>query len=86
MPGRPAATDGPAGPKKVRAVGSRAQVWHGMARHTSGNLTKADLKKNRAGRIVSVKASDRAASEKRLQKAGYTTQKGEFRLFQTAQK
>ncbi|KAK9845140.1 hypothetical protein WJX74_011075 [Apatococcus lobatus] len=53
-------------PGKLRAVGTRAQVWHGMARHTSGNLTKADLKKNRSGRIVSVRASERASREQRL--------------------
>lgn len=86
MPPRPAPSDSPPERQKVRAVGSRAQVWHGMARHTSGNLTKADLKKNRAGRIVSVKASERAASEQRLQKAGYTTKKGQFRLFPPAEK
>lgn len=61
MPGNPD------GKGHVRAVGSRAQVWHGMARRTSGNLTKADLKKNRAGRIVSVRASERASSDRRLQ-------------------
>ena len=37
------------------AVGSRAQVWHGNAKHTSGGLTKSDLMKNKYGRIVSVK-------------------------------
>lgn len=37
------------------AVGSHAQVWHGTAKHTSGGLTKADLMKNKYGRIVSVK-------------------------------
>ncbi len=65
----------------IRAVGKRAQVWHGLAHHTSGGLTKADLKMNKAGRIVSRKASERAQSEKRLQKAGFTTRKGEFKLF-----
>ena len=67
--------------QKIPAQGSRAQVWHGMARHTAGGLVKADLKKNRAGRIVSIKASDRAARDKRLQKAGFTTKKGTFQLF-----
>ena len=35
------------------AVGSRAQVWHGNAAHTSGGLKKGDLMKNKEGRIVS---------------------------------
>lgn len=50
---------------KSPTVGSRARVWHGNAHHTSGGLTKADLKKKSSGRIVSKRASDRAA--KRLQ-------------------
>lgn len=50
---------------KIPAVGSRAQVWHGNARHTSGGLYKKDLKKNDAGRIVSKKAS---AHSKKLYK------------------
>ena len=37
-----------------RAVGSRLQVWRGVAHHTSGGLTKKDLKYNsKTGRIVS---------------------------------
>lgn len=43
--------------KRVKSTGSRAQVWHGTARHTSGGLTKGMLMKNPAGRIVSRKAS-----------------------------
>ena len=34
-------------------VGSKAQVWHGTAAHTSGGLKKGDLVKNKHGRIVS---------------------------------
>lgn len=68
-------------PTSVKAVGTRAQVWHGLADHTSGGLTKAALMMNKGGRIVSRKASERARSEKRLQKAGFTTKKGEFKLF-----
>ena len=29
----------------MQSVGSRAQVWHGTAHHTSGGLTKKHLKK-----------------------------------------
>lgn len=43
--------------KKIPAVGSRAQVLHGNAVHTSGYLYKEDLKKNKFGKIVSRKAS-----------------------------
>jgi hypothetical protein len=64
--------------KSVSAVGSRAQVWHGTAKHTSGGLTREDLMKNKAGRIVSRKKSMQAKKEKRLEKAGYTTVKGKF--------
>lgn len=65
----------------VKAVGSRAQVMHGTAHHTSGGLTKDKLKYNKHGEIVSVKMSNRAKREKRLEKAGYKPTKGEFVLF-----
>ena len=59
-------------------IGSRAQVMHGTSHHTSGGLTKSDLKYNKAGRIVSRKKSMKAKKEKRLEKAGYKTRKGKF--------
>lgn len=59
-------------------VGSRAQVWHGNADHTTGGLEKKDLLKNKHGRIVSKKMSRTAKKQKRLQKAGYFTKKGSF--------
>lgn len=46
--------------KCVKTVGSRASVYHGNAKHTSGGLEKADLKKSRSGSIVSKKNSVRA--------------------------
>lgn len=61
-----------------QAVGSRAQVMHGTAHHTSGGLTKGDLKYNKWGRIVSRKKSMKAKRDKRLEKAGYKTRKGKF--------
>lgn len=61
-----------------KAVGSRAQVMHGTAHHTSGGLTKKDLKMNKWGRIVSRKKSMKAKKDKRLEKAGYKTKKGKF--------
>lgn len=59
-------------------VGSRAQVWHGTAKKTSGGLTRKDLLKNKAGRIVSKKKHFTAKKDKRLVKAGYLTKKGKF--------
>ena len=59
-------------------VGSRAEVWHGKAYKTMGNLTRKDLMMNNRGRIVSKKKHITAKKEKRLEKAGYFTQKGKF--------
>ena len=39
----------------MQTIGSRAEVWHGNAHHTSGGLTKKNLLKNKWGRIVSAK-------------------------------
>ncbi len=63
-------------------VGTRAQVFHGTAKHTSGGLKKSDLFMNKRGRIVSRKAS--AAGKKALKhltRAGYKAKKGTFKLF-----
>ncbi len=63
-------------------VGSKAQVYHGTAKHTSGGLTRKDLMKNKRGKIVSRKQA--AAGKKaysRLAKAGYKPKKGHFKLF-----
>jgi len=51
--------------KDMKAVGSRAQVMHGTARHTAGGLFKSDLKKD-GDRIKSKKAS--ISSKKALKK------------------
>jgi hypothetical protein len=59
-------------------IGSRAQVMHGTAHHTSGGLTKRDLKYNKWGRIVSKKRSTLAKKTRRLEKAGYKATKGTF--------
>jgi hypothetical protein len=58
--------------------GSRAEVWHGNAKKTTGGLTKSDLLKNKHGEIVSKKKHHTAKKEKRLEKAGFFTQKGKF--------
>ena len=67
---------------KMPAVGTKAMVWHGTARHTSGGLTKRDLMTTKKGRIVSRKkhASGKKAL-KNLVKAGYKAKKGTFKLF-----
>jgi hypothetical protein len=70
------------GGAKIPAVGSKAQVWHGSAKHTSGGLTKKDLMKTRKGRIVSKKkhAAGKKAL-KNLKKAGFVAKKGTFKIF-----
>ena len=64
----------------IKAVGSKAEVWHETAKHTSGGLKKKDLMKHK-GRIVSRKKH--AAGKKAIQrlfKAGYKPTKGTFKV------
>lgn len=64
---------------ETKTVGSKAEVYHGSAKHTSGGLKKKDLMKTKAGRIVSRKKH--AAGKKailRLFRAGYKPVKGTF--------
>ena len=69
------------GGAKMPAVGSKAQVYHGTAKHTSGGLTKKDLVKNKHGRIVSRrKMALGKKALKHLVKAGYKAKKGTFKL------
>tara|TARA_Y100000992_G_scaffold251237_1_gene183368 strand:+ start:146 stop:469 length:324 start_codon:yes stop_codon:yes gene_type:complete len=58
-------------------TGSKAQVWNGTAKHTSGGLFKKDLFK-KDGRIKSKAASAAAKKNNNLVKAGYVTKKGQF--------
>ena len=58
--------------------GTRAKVWHGTAYETTGGLTKKDLFKNKAGRIVSKSKHVTEKAAQRLVKAGYGTKKGKF--------
>jgi hypothetical protein len=62
----------------MKTFGSRAEVWHGTAKKTSGGLEKKNLLKNKHGEIVSRIKHTTAKKEKRLQKYGYFTQKGKF--------
>ena len=66
------------GKKYEMLCGSRAQVFHGTAFKTSGELKKDDLMQNKNGRIVSKKKHATAKKERRLVKAGYGTKKGKF--------
>lgn len=67
-------------PDKIKAVGSKAEVWHFSAKHTSGGLKRADLMKHK-GRIISRKkhAAGKKAI-KHLRALGYIAKKGTFKL------
>jgi len=67
---------------KMLTKGSKSQVYHGTAKHTSGGLYKKDLMKTKNGRIVSKKkhAAGKKAI-KNLRKLGYIAKKGTFKLF-----
>jgi hypothetical protein len=70
------------GGASMPAVGSKASVFHGHAKHTSGGLTKRDLMKTKHGRIVSRKKHALGKKAlKNLVKAGYKAKKGTFKLF-----
>jgi len=66
------------GHKYLHMRGSRAQVMNGSAYKTPGGLKKGDLMRNKRGSIVSRLKSKTAKRERRLEKAGYYTVKGEF--------
>ena len=66
------------GAKYELLEGSRAQVWHGTAYKTPGNLLKGNLMMNKHGRIVSKRKHTTAKKDKRLVKAGFLTKKGTF--------
>ena len=76
------------GKKFQKLIGTRAEVMHGTAYKTSAGkikgkggdaLTKAHLKYNKHGRIVSrAKSAKKGKLLAQLRKAGYTTKKGSF--------
>lgn len=71
----------------MQTIGSRAQVWHGTAKKTSGGLTKTNLMKNKHGRIVSRrKHASGKKTIKHLKKLGYVAKKGQFKLFHKGRK
>ena len=68
--------------RKMPASGSKAQVWHGTARHTPGGLTRKDLMKTKRGRIVSRRKHAIGLRRIRsLRKLGFKAKKGTFKLF-----
>jgi len=71
---------------KIKTTGSKAEVFHGTAKHTSGGLKKGDLMKHK-GRIVSRKKH--AAGKKAIQrlfKLGYKPTKGTFKAMRKGAK
>jgi len=66
------------GKKYPELFGSRTQVFRGNAYKTSGGLNSDKLIMNKHGRIVSAAKHKTAKKEKRLEKAGFFTQKGKF--------
>ena len=66
------------GKKYPELFGSRTQVFRGNAYKTSGGLVCDTLIMNKHGRIVSAAKHKTAKKEKRLEKAGFFTQKGKF--------
>jgi hypothetical protein len=62
----------------MKTFGSRAEVFHGTAKKTTGGLEKKDLLQNKHGELVSRKKHNSAKKEKRLEKYGFFTQKGKF--------
>ena len=60
--------------------GSRAQVYHGTAYKTSGDLKKSDLVQNKRGRIVSAAKykSSKQKGKNNLFNKGYSAKKGRF--------
>ena len=70
-----------------QTFGSKAQVWHGTAKKTTGGLTKNNLMKNKHGRIVSRrKHASGKKTIKHLRKLGYVAKKGQFKLFHKGHK
>ena len=68
--------------RKLKASGSKAQVWHGTAKHTPGGLTRKDLMKTKKGRIVSKRKHAIGLRRIRsLRRLGFKAKKGTFKLF-----
>ena len=67
--------------------GSKAQVWHGTAKRTSGHLTKSHLMKNKRGHIVSIKQHKQGKKAiQHLFKLGFKPKSGTFKAFHKGHK
>ena len=71
----------------TQLIGTRAQVWHGIALKTAygkKGLTKNQLMKNKNGKIVSIRAAKKAKTSGTLRKwmrsEGLVVKKGQFGL------
>ena len=62
--------------KYKKKIGTRLEVMNGIAKMTGGGLTKRQLKYNKKGKIVSIKASNSAKKKNNLIKGGYKKQHG----------
>ena len=64
------------------STNQRQEVWNGVRKRTSGGLTKAQLTKNKRGKIVSKRKSDQAAKQNNLgawlRETGKTVSKAEM--------
>lgn len=65
---------------KIKAVGTKAEVFHGTAKHTSGGLKKKDLMKHHSRIISRKKHAAGKKAIKHLFAAGYKPKKGTFKL------
>ena len=59
----------------MQTFGSRRKVWNRSAKKTTGGLTRKDLRKNKHGRIVSVKASKSAKKHNHLKALSFKNNK-----------
>ena len=66
---------------KIKAVGSKAEVFHGTAKHTSGGLTRKDLMRHKHRIISRKKHAAGKKAIKHLRALGYVAKKGHFTLF-----
>lgn len=57
-----------------KEIGTREEVWLGLARKTSSRLYRDDLMRNKSGRIVSREASDAARKNRPLKEYLYEEQ------------
>lgn len=71
-----------------KTFGTRAEVWHGTAKKTTGGLEKTKLMKNKHGRIVSRKkvALAKKSIKKNLFDKGYRPKKGKFVVMRKSMK